>query len=708
MQSLSYGGGGGGSSNGIVDLNNSEDSIAARIKAYKTYREVSNAESQLRKTNGNSLSKSTAQLATQLDKIKDLQKRYLKDPPNSTDKLLGFLGETRGNGDETTKYLRTKVLEVAAKIEPKLAGIIKEQTIKALGCSQEQTYKGLSVDFNPNITPLSTLPQEEGIYIPIQSIDLASSLKLSPKTPFGRIFYETDQPSANARFRPYGGTRAFPMNKQLYILTESQYSNQSLGQINGQTYKGKSGRNLFDLQYTKTNSFGVTGDYYRVALIDRLDNNGNISNNVGEFLSDYYSTIKLVDSTDIQMRLINLLSGAVSINAQVGSGPLSSQSKFYIIAQRILGLCFDSRQEIDVSGTAKIAELDGVDDSFFEFTEVDLRNIDNEISNVQNGVMEFEDCENVKLPVDTQVLIDQLINFRDELSGQTTQQQVATMSNMIDSISQNPKWDPLIPSNFNASVAIDKNVLKKLPMAVASAVLSPKVLLPLYTLMATVQSAATYTYNQNVTSANTIIQSGNTVGGSASNVVTSGVDFLNKYRTFSIQTISLINNEFLKILFQELKKDILNLVATIITDVSKSSRLKKYAIILKLIKIILIVAQLINDYRKCKSLMSNIIALLDAINNIGPKSLISRSEIPVALLRFADFLPGYSPERATINTIGFLQSIGVPTGTLPDGTPNLMLQFNLASNRGVNVERAENEKIEIVLKTAFTGIGKAY
>ena len=90
------------SSGGMVDLNNSEESITARIKAYKTYREVSGAETKLRKTNGDSLSKSTAQLATQLDKIKDLQKRYLKDPPNSTDKLLDFLGETRGNGSETT------------------------------------------------------------------------------------------------------------------------------------------------------------------------------------------------------------------------------------------------------------------------------------------------------------------------------------------------------------------------------------------------------------------------------------------------------------------------------------------------------------------------------------------------------------------------------------------------------------------------------
>jgi hypothetical protein len=693
----------------ITDLTNSEDKIQSRLNALKTFTEVSQSEKQLRKTKGDSLSKSTAQLATQLDKVKDLQKRYLKDPPNSTDKLLDFLGTTKGNGNESIKYLRTKVLEVATKLEPKMASIIKEQTIKALGCSQEQTYKGLSSNFNPQLTPLSTLRQTEGIYIPVQSIDLFSNLKKSPDTSFGKIFYEKQQPSASPIFKPYGGTKSFPMNKQLYVLTQTQYQNQSMGQINGKVYTGKSGKNLFDMQYTTTNSFGVTGNYYRVALIDRVNSNGSLANNVGEFLSDYYSTIKLIDSTDIQMQLVNILSGAVSINSQIGSGALSNQSKFFLIAQRILGLCFDSRQEIDVSGTAKIAELDGVDDSFFELTEIDLRNIDNEITNVQNGVMEFVDCDNVKLPVDSQNLVDQLIIFRDELDDQPTQQQVTTMSNIIDSISQNPQWAPIIPSNFNASVAIDKNVIKQIPLAIAASVLSPKVLLPLYTLLATVQSGATYTYNQAITSANTLIQSGNTIGGSASNVVTSGVDFINKYRTFAIQTISLINNEFLSILFQELKKDILNLVVLILGDISKSQRLKKYAIILKLIQLALILSQLISDYRKCKSLMSNILLLLDTINNLGPKALITRNSVPPQLLYLADLLPGYSPERATINTIELLQGLGIPTGTLPDGSPNLMLLYNLATNKGVDIERAENEKVEIVLKSpAGPGIGKCF
>ena len=106
--------------------------------------------------------------------------------------------------------------------------------------------------------------------------------------------------------------------------------------------------------------------------------------------------------------------------------------------------------------------------------------------------------------------------------------------------------------------------------------------------------------------------------------------------------------------------------------------------------------------------MSNILLLLDTINNLGPSAFITRSEIPEALVRFADMLPGYSPERATINTIQLLQGVGIPTGTLPDGSPNLMLIYNLVSNRGVDIERAENEKVEVVMKTPVTGIGKCF
>ena len=682
-----------------LDITSAQDSIQSKIKSFKTYIDVSGAAKSL-KNAGDSATKASSQITSQLDKIKNLQKRFFREPPNSMDQLLGFLGQTQGTGSGTSTYIRKKMLEAAALIEPKLSVIIKEETIKALGCSIEQTYNGIS----PSVLesqPLPLLPQQEGIYIPVSSIDLFSNLKQSPETNFGKIFYEAQSPSGDQKFRPYGGDVPFPMNKQLYQLMESNNTGRSFNQINGKNYLGKSGQDLFDVQYSNVNSFGVTGDYYRIVLINREDGSGNIINNVGEFISDYYSTIKLVDSVDIGAQIVNIISGAVSMNLQVGYGQLDEQSKFDLLIQRILGLCFDSRKEIDVSGVSKVAELDGVDDSFYELTEIDLRNIEVKINNIQNGVMEFIDCDNVKVPVDTEVLISQLIDFRDTLTGQTVEQQVATLETIVDSISQNPDWRATIPNNFNASVSINTNVIKKIPLAVAASVLSPKVLLPLYTLLSVVQSGATYTYNQAVTSANTATNSVNTtidnignaganIGQAGSNIVTNGADFLKVYKTFSIQVISKVNAEFLRVLFEILKKDIVNLVGSIIADVSKSHLTKKYAMILRLIQIALIVAQLISDYRKCKNLLDNILLLLSLIG----QAVGGGQTIPLPLLALSGALPGISAEQMTINTIQILQSIGVPTGALPDGSPNLMLQFNLAANKGIVSNITEEGKIE--------------
>ncbi len=643
-----------------LDINSTQQSIQSKIDAYKTYREVSTSEKGLLGKLGNSASEATSQISSQLDKVSEFQKRFQRNPPNSMDQLLGFLGQTQGNGSATLRYLRTKILEAAAQIEPKIAGILNKETIKALGCSVEQTYNGVSAE-SLSLQPIPLRPQQEGIYIPVNSLDFFSNLKQSPETNFGKIYYEKLDPSADSIFRPYGGPVPFPMNKQLFNMMTSDNAGRSFNQINGKNYLGKSGQGLFDLQYTKTNSFGVTGDYYRVFLIDREDGSGNITNNVGEFISDYYSTIKLVDTVDIGAQIVNIISGAINYNAQVGFGEVNNQSRFALIAQRILGLCFDDRREIDVSGVSKVAELDGVDDTFFEFTEVDLRNIDIRISNIQNGVMEFEDCDNVKLPVDYETLVDELIKYRDISNTLTLNEQVDAISGILDTLYQNPEWQAFLPTNFNLEVAVNKQILKQIPLAVASAVISPKVLFPIFTLLQVVEGQAKNTYNQAVTSTNTFIQSGNTSLGGVNNIINNSTDFLKVFKSFNIQVISKIGAIFLQTLYEILKKDIINLISSVIADITKSALLKKYAIILRLVNILLILSQLVDDYRRCKSLIANILLLL--------KTIFGRANgsIPLPLLLFTDFLPGTSPERASINTLELLQGVGIPTGTLPDG-----------------------------------------
>ena len=171
------------------------------------------------------------------------------------------------------------------------------------------------------------------------------------------------------------------------------------------------------------------------------------------------------------MQLVNLLTNAVNISLKLGSGDLIKNAKFNLLIQRILGLCFDNRREIDVAGTAKVAELDGVDDSFWEFNEIDLRFIDDIVSNTQNGVVEFEGCEGIKLPVNTDVLINQLDDYRNNYNDASIEENTKKVEAILDCIVQNPEWN--LPK-LQLDVQVNKNIIKLIPLALVSCILTPK------------------------------------------------------------------------------------------------------------------------------------------------------------------------------------------------------------------------------------------
>jgi len=678
-----------------TDLNQGYGDAKGQISSIKTYIEVSKSAKVLKSTAGNSESQGIPDIASGLNKIATQQKRYLRQPPNSFNQLLDMIGLANGSGSSTLDYLKRTLLQTVTKIEPDIKRIVSHEAIRALGCSQEQTFEGFTSS-QLEITPLETLPVGQGIYVPVQSIDIASILKINTNSKLGKLIYEKPIPSTTPnQFRPYGGLTPFPMNKEFNLRLEGPNSSNSYKGQYGKYYQGFSGQDLFDFQYSPTNQFGVDQACYRVALISKVNPTATITggteNKVVDFLEDYYATIKLFDTVDFTANLMNILSGAISIKSNAGSDEIEKQSQFLLILQRILGLCFDSRREIDVSGVSKIAELDGVDESFFELTEVDLRNIDLRISNIQNGVMEFQDCENVKLPVDFETIVDELINFREN-DNLTTEQQVQSIVDITNSLFENPDWSAFLPTNIDLKIAVNKDVIKQIPIAIAGSVLSPKVLFPIFVLLRVIQNDSTGLYNQAVTSANTYTQSGNTVSGQVNNIVNNQVDFLKTFESFNIQVTSKIGAIFIKQLFEILKKDIINLLASVVADIAKGRLDKKYLTIQRLVDIALIIQQVVrgvDDYRKCKSLVDDILIILKLLSGLAPPG----SNIPAPLLLLTKFLPGTSPERSTINTIQELQKLGIPTGTLPDGSPNLMLLYNLATHKGAEKEKAQNGKI---------------
>ena len=688
-----------------LDNNNSQRQISSKISSLNSTNESLKNWKESRKKQASSVTESLNKTSSQLNKLATKQKRFQRNFTTNTDTLYNFIGLTRGTGSNTGKFLRRLLLKAAIKSEPEIKNIIAQGAIKAIGCSEEQTYVGVDQSRLTNLG-LDLLPNNEAIFVPVQSLDLitlaSGMLKQQLTSPLGQILYEQSGATLQnlGSFKNYGGKEAFPMNNQLNVAIENP--NRSYQKLLNTFYQGTSAQVLLDFQYQTTNEFGVTGDFYKVALLQRsgstistLPSTAATPNQVTQFIQDYYSTIKLFDTTNLAAQIINFLSKCFAMQEPFGANQISQQSKFFLIAQRILGLCFDSRTEIDVSGNAKVAELDGIDDSFFEFTEVDLRNIDLETSNIQQGVVEFQDCDNVKLPINFQNLTQQLINLRNQ-QNLTVDQQVDAVDNIIESISENPDWKIYLNTGLNVKSAIDKDFIKNLALAVASTALSPKALFPIFIMLNVVEKNAINTYNQQASSANTFGTSATTINSQINNIVLDSVNFLKIFKKFSIDVISKIGAIFVRNLFELLKKDLLNLIRNVIEDIKSEQLRKKYKRKLRLAEIaIQLASELIkafDDYRKCKSLLDNIKTILNLING----SIVKRGKLNLVSLILSDFLPGESADRAFINTTEYLQSVGIPTGALPSGAPNLMLLYNLATHRGRSDEQAENGVNDVI------------
>jgi hypothetical protein len=648
-----------------IDLNEDYAKTSERIKSLDTYNQVTQGTQQILSQQQSSLEQDVTNTASQLSQLQEQNKRYQRQVTSQLEKLLDLntlLPNNRVSGQtvsSTASLIKNQFTEALNGLKSKIPQIIVDEMLSQLGCSQEQTYD----------TNLFT----GGIYVPVESIDLFGTLKLSPDTTVGKLTYET--PKITIQNSP------FSMNKELY--TRIQNENVSYSDSYGQDYFGSSRQGLFDITYVTKDGNGNNGNFFKVNLMNRADN----LNLISQFMVDYFNSIEIVNTKNIFVQLFQILFGAVSIDLKMGSGEIEDGEYFQKILTRILGLCFDERNEIDVSGNAKVAPLDGVDETFFELTDIDLREIESNLSNVQRGVIEYQDCTTVKLPVDTQAIFNNLLQILD-LDENNSAATTALLNQTVDSVKGNTQW----PQIDSIGIKIDNEIIKSLPRALYSAVLSPKVLLPFMVMYKALETAL-----------NAGVQS-------AVNEVYNLKTFLNVFKKMNVQIMSKIGAEFVKILRNIIVRDVRRLLQVVSKDLQKSAVTKKYAIIAQLIELTILITQFVDDYRKCKSVIADILNIIEfALRG-------TNIQIPPFLLPLASLRSGFNSVRATLQVIQNFQALGIPTGPMPDGSPNLFMIAQQSAITGVESERDKNSKIAgltpqqivlpigITIPVPFTGI----
>jgi len=326
---------------------------------------------------------------------------------------------------------------------------------------------------------------------------------------------------------------------------------------------------------------------------------------------------------------------------------------------------------------------------FFTFSEIDLLNIDNNVNNYFNKIIDYEDCGIVKQPIDFEGIKDYTTDLVATFQNLSNAEQGRAIKDGIDTILKNNN----LPNNDNTLFSFIK--------ATIESVLSPKTLFPIMVLGQVIEKTLNNNYNALKDLRDTIItQSGQTISSFYKEEVANAEIFAKKYKTYLQNVTRRILEIFIKILFNILKGELRKLVSSVLKNTAKGYAKKQKDIIIALTTSLLgIVASVIN-FNKCKSVIGGVEKILNSLSILTKGKILP---IPAPLILGAQFLPGYSSERAKINVISEMQSLGLPTENLLDGSPNRVLLFVEAMLNGEDKEEIANGAIDGIIDPLLTG-----
>jgi hypothetical protein len=633
-----------------IDLTDDYNKAKSKISSYQTV--VENKKNDLRqkkekaKTSLDKKKSDAIKQAKELDKKAANFKNSVKSEiKNQLEQLLDLFKQTLPpSGGKSLSTISRFFLEAADRTKEQIKGLLVEEIISTIGCSEEQSYED---------------KLNQPFYIKVNQVDLFKKLIFSPDDEDSKYYYENQPFSV--------GTIPSSLNRQLY--ERLQNLGQSLQTQFGIGYQGASGQDLFDIEYVQfypaVNPTNF-GDFFKVTLKPQLNN----ATNVADFLNDYYGSIDVIDFDVLSADIMNALTGVFDFSLKISTDQLREEKKFDLILKRIMGVCSDPNKKIDVGGTAKLSDQDLIDDAFFEVSPQELRTIENQINNIKEGVVEFEDCGNVKLPVNvlgTRSSLDEVI------TENTSTKKIDRVEQALEEMAKDPNWKNLVPGigiNLNLKASIDTDLINQLPKISFKSILSPKVMLGFMIMIKAINSQ---------------------FSAQIDNLFDDLEKFMKTFKKFTVGLMRKVFAIYVKELFDIVKKNVKKLVEQILGDIAKEAKNKKLQMYSSIVYALLVLGQTFVDYRNCKSVIDDILKLLNlALNR-------QDSGLPLFALAGSQLLGGVSDTRAFANAVEGIQSAGLPTGDAPDGGPNMMNMAFMAMIKGQNKEQVENGKTEIYI-----------
>lgn len=419
--------------------------------------------------------------------------------------------------------------------------------------------------------------------------DFLNLLQTNPNSTTGKIMYENTNSAGNK------------FNRVLYELFNSGTS---------YNFKTNGGDTLFNIVWVEH------GQYYEVTT------NSNVLL-IGDFLNEYYSTIEYPDLDYILKTSI-----LMTIQGEPTESDLINDGFNYLdrLLKKLFSLCGTSTPPDRLKNNTTLFEEDEIDiEKYFDFDDVEGIDIDDEDAR-KRKVLKFKNCDVFEIPINP-IHIENFVYSYKNLDDNID----TTLLNTANEVSTDSDNNMYLLSLINSFIL-------KLPKALISSILSPKMLFPIiavYKIMT----------NQLTNGTNTVLV------------------FMKLLSNLFFTIIKTIYWKFVSAFWLLIKKDLLLFISKLASKILKN-KIKRYkTIVLSLIALLTKLLDLI-EMTSCDDIFNTISQTIESALNVSGKI-----PVPGVLLSLSDNLPGFSSDRAYMTIIEKLNVAGVNTGPIY-GTDN--------------------------------------
>ena len=382
-------------------------------------------------------------------------------------------------GEEYGRILRDIIIKCVKRVVPKIPDMLVEEILRAFNC-----------DLNMEV-PVVGDGLTTDIVVRVDQIDLFKQLVQTPDEGVGKFYYEIND--WNVGYPP--GTTPFYVNRFLKNLLDNP----------GSWYPayGASGLILFTIKYDANFESFVISPHYKsnnaswhtaigvgqttalgVGALGPSGPGGGQKFTFAELIRDYFDNIKVFELPNLLGALLEILAG-LSISFR-NDGPINFAdvlgiNKLIGLMNKIMAQC--DGMDLGVTSTDTISHLSELfdDDSFFSFTMQQDQEIYDEAKRKSKGVMKFETCDNIEIPLDLGTFedaADEIIASLQEGGDGYKAFDMILQNGVEGSAAKMP--DPAFRElNWNWNIHFAEEIILKFPQIIMLAIMSSKVILPI-------------------------------------------------------------------------------------------------------------------------------------------------------------------------------------------------------------------------------------